>query len=257
MLLSLFLCCTALAQQYDRSSEQELVRLVNEERAKAGLGTLETDDRLTQVARQHSELMAEKNALSHQFGGEPNVLRRIASTTLRFNSSGENVAFDATARRAHVGLMNSPPHRANIMRSGFNVIGVGVVRKGDLIYVTQNFAHRLPEISIVEAEQIIAKAFASLRKSAGANTLPQRRNPELRKIACDMANDDRLNASALRGIDGVRNMVVYTATELDKLPSSAQKLREEQASGYSVGACFAKSASYPNAVYWVALVTYF
>lgn len=251
------LAAAAMAQSLDPSSEQELVRLVNGERARAGLQPLSVDERLTQVARQHSQTMADKNALSHQFGGEPGVRQRIAATDIRFNYSGENVAYDANAERAHDGLMHSPPHRANILKPEFNAIGIGVVRQGNVIYVTQDFARRLPEVSINDAEQQIASAFARLRESAGANVPPRKPAPELRDAACDMARDDRLNPRAAQRLKDVHNVVVYTATELDKLPSSAQQLKTEAASAYSVGVCSAKSASYPNAVYWVALVTYF
>lgn len=247
----------AAAQQFEPSSEQQMVRLVNAERAKAGLPPLASDERLTQVARQHSALMAEKRTLSHQFGGELGVRQRIATTSLRFNYSGENVAYDADIQHAHEELMHSPPHRENILRADYNAIGVGVVRKGTMIYVTQDFANRLPELSVDAAETRIDAAFAQLRRRAGERPLPWIPRPELRQMACSMAANDHLSAQGVSRIPKVSRVVVYTATEIDKLPTNMQKLVDESASGYSLGACFSKSASYPNAVYWVVAVTYF
>lgn len=249
--------CTGAAQQFEPSDEQELVGLLNQERSRAGLPQLVVDDRLTQLARTHSALMAEKMSLSHQFRGEPGLKERVATTTLRFNYSGENVAYDADAQQAHSGLMHSPPHRENILSPNYNAIGIGVVRKGTMIYVTQDFAKRLPEVSVNAAEQTIEQAFSRLRQSAGAAPLSLLPRPELRQLACEMANNDNLDAKKPGLIPKVREVVVYTATELERLPGNMQRLKDEKASGYSLGACFSKSASYPNAVYWVVVVTYF
>lgn len=248
----------AAGQQYDRAAEQTLVQLANAERAKQGLPSLEIDERLTTIARKHSELMARRGSLSHQLSGEPTVRERVASTGMRFNFSGENVAYDSRgAESAHRGLMNSPHHRENILRQQFNVIGIGAVRQGGILYVTQNFARRLPEVSVNEAEQVIVKSFAELRRSSGAAPLRNIEQPGLRKAACEMAKLDKLSPARVRSFKNVHNVVVWTATELEELPPSLKSLRTAQASGYSVGACLAASKSYPEPVYWVALVTYF
>src|SRR5512141_3161908 len=96
LFVGLVLVCAAHAQQFDPSAEQWLVQAVNGERAKLGLGQLELDPRLTEIARMHSERMAHEGELSHQFNHEPIVSVRVASTGMRFNYSGENVAFDSS-----------------------------------------------------------------------------------------------------------------------------------------------------------------
>jgi Cysteine-rich secretory protein family len=247
----------AVAQQVEPASEQEMVQLVNAERVKAGLSPLVVDERLTRIARQHSQLMAAKHGLSHQFPGEPDVRHRVTATGLRFNYSGENVAYDANAASAHRSLMNSPPHRANILRPEFTAIGVGVIRSGDLIYVTEDFAHRLEELSPDQAEAAIVKSFAALRRSNGFPPLPLRHQDGLRELACDMARNDRLETDIARDIQNVRAVVVWTATEPQKLPENLQKLRDTKASGWSLGSCFASSGRYPNPVWWNVAVTYF
>jgi hypothetical protein len=251
------LVCSARAQNVDPSGEQQLVQLVNAERAKQGLGALEVDQRLTEIARKHSELMSERGMLSHQFPNEPDMRARVATTGMRFNFSGENVAYDSDIESAHVGLMHSPKHKENILRPQFNAIGIGVVRKGTVLYVTEDFAERLPEMSLSQAEQTIANSFSALRRQAGAQPLQRVELPALRNEACEMAKADKLSPAAARTINNVRNVVVWTATDLADLPPTLQKLRNAPASGYSLGACFASSKSYPNAVYWVVLVTYF
>src|SRR5512146_1666214 len=118
----------ATAQQFDSRAEDEIFRQVNADRAQAGLPPLELDDRLTEIARQHTEKMVEHKTLSHQFHEEPDVRHRVVSSGVRFDISGENVAYDRDADSAERSLMHSPPHRANILRPEFTVIGVGVIR---------------------------------------------------------------------------------------------------------------------------------
>lgn len=246
-----------IAQQVDPAAEQELVQLVNAERAREGLSPLQVDERLSRIAREHSRLLAANHALSHQFAEEPDVRHRVISTGLRFDYSGENVAFNANAESAHRGLMNSPPHRANILRPQFTAIGIGVVRSGNLIYVTEDFAHRLEEISPSQAEAEIIRSFAALRRAGGLPPVPLRKQVGLRQLACDMARNDRLETDIARDILNVRSVVVWTATEPQKLPSDLIQIRNTKASGWSLGSCFATSKHYPNPVWWNVAVTYF
>lgn len=245
------------AQQFLPDAEQEIVRLVNAERAKAGLPALTVDERLTRIAREHSQLLLANRRLSHQFSGEPDLRHRVIASGLRFDASGENVGFDASAVLAHRSLMNSPPHRANILDPNFSVIGIGVVRSGDNIYVTQDFARRLVELSPDQAESLVIQGFADLRRSNGAKPLPLVRNNSLRELACHMAREDRLETDLARDIPNVRSVLVWTAAQPQKLPAEFDKLRTSRFSGWSLGACFASSNRYPNPVWWMVAVTYF
>lgn len=247
----------AAAQQFDSAAEEEVVRGVNADRAQAGLPPLEVDDRLTEIARQHTEKMVEHKALSHQFPEEPDVRHRVVSSGVRFDISGENVAYDRDADSAERALMHSPPHRANILRPQFTVIGVGVIRVGDSIYVTQDFADRLKEFTPTAAESAVSKSFEQLRRSAGAPLLPRVSQPSLRDLACDMARNGRVETDLARDIANVRSVVVWTASDPRKLPADMQKLRKVNAGGWSVGACFAPSPQSPNPLWWLVAVTYF
>lgn len=65
---------------------------------------------------------------------------RLAAAGLRYALSAENIAFAPTAEQAHEGLMNSPPHRANILNPGFTRVGVAVLGNTDHgLMVTQEF----------------------------------------------------------------------------------------------------------------------
>src|SRR5947209_3231873 len=127
--------------QTSPSGEQlQLFNLVNHERETHGLPKFQWDDHLAQSAATHNRLVTERQELSHQFPGEPPLGERVGATGARFNAAGENLAYAPTVEEVHKGLMNSPPHRANILDPKFNAVGISIVKQGDELYVVQNFA---------------------------------------------------------------------------------------------------------------------
>lgn len=120
--------------------ESQMLDLVNEERAKASLPALTLDEELTPVARRHSEDMFARSYFSHisPEGGTP--FDRIRAANVKFLAAGENLAIAQTLSLAHDGLMNSPGHRANILRTTFGRVGIGILDGGVYgLMVTQKF----------------------------------------------------------------------------------------------------------------------
>jgi hypothetical protein len=256
LLVILFTSCSALAQG-EADAERRLFELINQERTQRGLKPYEQNDKLTKAAREHSQLMANRKTLSHQFPGELPLRGRLGNVGLAFNTDGENVGYDSEVDGLHIAWMASPPHRANILKKEFTAVGIGVAKVGRYYYATQDFARTLPGYSANDAEKIISAAFDNLRQKSGARVLERIDDPRLRDVACRMAKADKLDTDTPRGFENVRNIVVYTSTEPQRLPSNMQKLADVIASGYSLGACYASSKSQPSNVYWVAFVTYF
>jgi uncharacterized protein YkwD len=253
--LLLLAVAPAFAQSFDPEAEQEIVRLVNVERQSRGLATLIFDERLQQAARQHSSLMAATGEVEHQIGAELTLTTRLHG--LRFDACGENIALNIDAERAHRALMNSPGHRANILDAQYNAIGIGVIRTTKGIYVTEDFAHTLLDISVDDAEDEIALGLNRLRRAAGKPILNRVPAPDLRRRACQMAASNKLNPGAGMALRNVNNAIAFTATDLRELPASLAGLQSRSASGISVGACYQTSASYQNPVFWFLVVTYF
>jgi uncharacterized protein YkwD len=129
------------AERFDLDGEKQLVELINRARTTQGLQPLAVDSRLTQAARQHTELLVEHRTLSHQFEGEPALDVRLANENLPSDQEGENTALDDNVASAHKGLMDSPEHRDEILNPDYNVVGVAVIRSGGHVYVTEDFAH--------------------------------------------------------------------------------------------------------------------
>ncbi|MER6157021.1 CAP domain-containing protein [Streptomyces sp. NPDC001868] len=119
----------------------EVIALTNTERAGAGLPPLSPDPHLTVAAQAHSADMVARAFYAHTSpdGGEPWHRAAAAGSTRR--SIGENIACgQRSAAEVVRGWMNSPGHRANILKPGFTHIGIGFVGGGAAgTYWTQLF----------------------------------------------------------------------------------------------------------------------
>lgn len=123
------------SKQYEDLSyfEYEVVRLVNIERAKEGLQPLEISYELTEIARQRSIDMANGLPFSHYYLddsrnriGEAIAYQMMKQRGIRYFMAGENIAAGQDTPQDVVDAwMNSPGHRANILRPEFTSIGVG------------------------------------------------------------------------------------------------------------------------------------
>ena len=262
-----YLICTvllsggvALAQHrdgVDEKAEQRLVQLINRERAERGLSPLAIDERLTRAAREHTRLMIRYDELEHQFSGEPSVSLRLAATNIRFDISGENVALDSDgADSAHDALMHSPPHRANILRPEFSAVGVGAIWSGGTLYVTQDFAHRVAELTVDEVEDAVARAVNERRSAVRLPILARVDQPKLREWACGMAHRNALDTSRAHSLTAASNVVAFTINDIEKMPVALNSMRDIPASKLGVGACYASSASYSAPVFWVLVVSF-
>jgi uncharacterized protein YkwD len=120
---------------YDKSVvrpflEIEMLELVNKERAKEGLKPLKADHELSRVARAHSRDMFIRGYFAHENPDGMDPFDRMKKANVSFKVAGENLALAQTLQIAHINLMNSPGHRANIMNPAFGRLGIGVLDGG-------------------------------------------------------------------------------------------------------------------------------
>jgi uncharacterized protein YkwD len=124
-----------------RRTAADVIALTNAERAGAGLPALSPDPLLTDAAQAHSADMVARAFYSHTSpdGSEPWHRAAAAGSTRR--SIGENIACgQRSAAEVVDGWMNSPGHRANILKPGFTHLGVGFAGGGAAgTYWTQLF----------------------------------------------------------------------------------------------------------------------
>ncbi len=104
--------------------------LVNHERARHDLPPLVEDSRLELAAQRHAEDMGRRDFFAHDDPDGRDPDQRIRAVGYDGTTTGENlfwgVRLSATPDSAVRGWMNSPGHRANILRATFTHIGTGI-----------------------------------------------------------------------------------------------------------------------------------
>jgi uncharacterized protein YkwD len=120
--------------------EAKMLVLVNNERSKVGLQPLKGDTALRKVALEHSADMFQRGYFGHLTPEAKDPFDRMREAHVRFYLAGENLALAQTLELAHEGLMNSPGHKANILRPGFGRLGIGILDGGVYgIMISQEF----------------------------------------------------------------------------------------------------------------------
>jgi uncharacterized protein YkwD len=240
---------------YDPAAEHVLLDLANQARAQAGEPALALDAGLCEAARTHAEAMFSARQLSHQFAGEPSLPQRLGNAThTTLDQEGENVALDMDAEDGHKHLMLSPPHRANLLNPAYNVIGLGVVRSGDRLYIVQDFGHALPNYSAAEVKERIAASVARARHRVGKADLRRHDLTATDDAACSMAHADKLGTAPVHQLAQRYTVLTYTSVRPEILPADAGRaLASRSLKSFSVGTCYARTETYPTGVYWVVL----
>jgi uncharacterized protein YkwD len=114
-------------------SERRMQYLINVARQHYGRQNLRLDDGLSALARRHSYWMAKRGYIFHTSdlaGALSNFTWRVA---------GENVGEGPTIDLLHRAFMNSPHHRDNNLYRGYRRVGIGVVWKGGIAFITVMF----------------------------------------------------------------------------------------------------------------------
>src|SRR5688572_28202786 len=106
--------------------EGEFLMLLNRARTGAGLAALVADPELAPTSRSWSLNMANRDTLYH----DPNLGAVATQVDPNWRSVGENVGVGYDVQGLHNAFWNSPGHKANMMKPGYNRVGIGVVHSG-------------------------------------------------------------------------------------------------------------------------------
>ncbi len=139
-----------------QSAAAQVLALINQARAAAGLPALTVTAGLQASSAAHNQMMASGCGLSHQCPGEAALGARESAAGVIWTAGGENIgdggpvaATDAAIANMAVGLTRSmlneqPPddgHRMNILSSTFTHIGITVYRSSSgTVWLTQDFS---------------------------------------------------------------------------------------------------------------------
>lgn len=103
---------------------KQVLDLVNEERAKAGIAPLTANASAEKAAAVRSQEI--KSNFSHTRPNGSGFSTALTEAGVKFRSSGENIAYGQnTPQEVMQGWMNSAGHRANILNQDFTSIGIG------------------------------------------------------------------------------------------------------------------------------------
>jgi uncharacterized protein YkwD len=119
--------------------EDEVVALVNRERAKTRCAPLRNDERLRAAARVHSLDMAGGNFLRHTGRDGSSPQDRMRRTGYGAGLSENLARGQRTSGQVVEAWLNSREHRGNILDCRARAIGVGLALRGNTPYWTQNF----------------------------------------------------------------------------------------------------------------------
>jgi uncharacterized protein YkwD len=126
-------CLVGLAPgpaQAARPLEEEFAVMVGDLRSTGGLSTMSLSDRLSKRARKHSRRMARAGSLFHS------DLSRLLGAGV--SSVGENVGYGSDLPGLLKAFVHSPAHLDNLLGK-WNQTGVGIVRRGGRLWITQIF----------------------------------------------------------------------------------------------------------------------
>ncbi|MFF9409007.1 CAP domain-containing protein [Streptomyces anandii] len=123
------------------AAEAEVLKLVNEERAKVGCSPVAANSALTGLAESFSKAMADEDFFDHTDPSGASPWDRAAKLGIT-GLGGENIARgQADAAAVMDAWMNSPGHRANILNCDFKTLGVGVHFGAGGPWWTQDFGY--------------------------------------------------------------------------------------------------------------------
>lgn len=211
----------------ERDAASQLVQDANDDRAPNHLKPLREDPKLTQAAWDHAQRMVASGALTHQVSGEPDLIVRVQQAGVRCNTVAENVAEAPTADKINDEWMHSTAHRANLLDSRVNAIGVAVVKRHGELYAVEDFAHEIESLTPQEQEGQVA----SLLRAHGLQV--QAGGARVRSYC---------NGEPARQRPLPKLVMRYSTTDLSRLPAQIdQGIRSGSYRSAVVGACAASN----------------
>lgn len=119
---------------------EQVVALVNEERAKEGLNPVTLDAEISAAAQVRAHEAAQ--SFSHTRPNGTSCFTALKEAGISYKGAGENIAYgQATPAAVMNDWMNSSGHRANIMNAKYTKIGVGYTVVGGVAYWSQFFTY--------------------------------------------------------------------------------------------------------------------
>lgn len=119
---------------------EQVVALVNEERAKEGLDPVTLDSQISAAAQVRAKEAAQ--SFSHTRPDGSSCFTALKEAGISYRGAGENIAYgQSTPAAVMQAWLNSSGHRANIMNAKYTKIGVGYTVINGVAYWSQFFTY--------------------------------------------------------------------------------------------------------------------
>lgn len=232
--------------------EQELLAITNRDRLEQGLPPLVLDEKLMQVAREHSLGMAQQGFISHdQPSG--NLQIRLSRAGYSYEAARENVASARTVAKAHAALLNSPRHKENILAADVTRVGIGIARYPSLcdkyIYITEVFAAPREIYEPFMVRDLLENKISALRQQSAGTMAPDPRLDRMASASLDSLSVP-YNREELKGLlaSSANELQQGGETELSRLEVIVQLLRNPKSLNIPASTHLAQARMYGTAV---------
>ena len=194
--------------------EEGMLRLVNQHRALKGLPELVLDEKLAEIAREHSTGMAQQGFISHNLPSG-DLRSRMSGAGYLHEVVRENVASAPSIGIAQDALAASPGHEGNMLADDVTRVGIGIARCPDpssrQLYITEIFAAPRMEYGAESVQEVLVSRVHEMRE----------------KGAGSMYFDPALEQMASRSLHSIS--MPYTREELQgALSESTQELGNDE-----------------------------
>jgi hypothetical protein len=175
-----------------------LSMLTNEERQSQNLGTLTVSPILNQAAEMKANDMATKGYFAHTSPEGKTPWFWLEKVGYKYQYAGENLAVNFNdSKDVTVAWMQSPTHKANIVKGNYTEMGTGVARgtyEGrETIFVAQVYANPLPR---GVADLLVTKS------------VPENKVEEIPKVVAEEKTTSVLGAETAPVADGATEITV-------------------------------------------------
>lgn len=234
---------TGRAQVDASPAERALLQMANQFRAEHGVAPLAWNSALARAARTHAKRMvAASGDMEHQYPGEADMITRAAREGAHFGAIAENLAgHGQNPAQLQQIWMTTQSHRRNLLDPKMNVVGIGVIESGGLLYAVEDFAHSVPAPKRDEVERQVTAALQKAGMQSVKSTEEARSNC---KSQSNTSPDAKL-------------VVHWEGSNPGQLPDVvAQRISQGSYQSAAVGACPSAQAGQGFTTYRVAVLLY-
>ncbi len=175
------------------AQRQEMLNLINQDRAKNGLNPVVLADELNSLAQAHSDDMKNNNFFSHyNLSNQTPDDRRIAKGIK--TPVSENIAKDVSVTFAHYGFMRSAGHRKNILTPEWARLGLGISLSDGNLTIVQEFSTN--ELTATDFNNYRTELLNGINSKRASNNLSQLGSASQLETAAKSLNDKTIISEA-------------------------------------------------------------